>query len=599
MKCLGAAPIPSAGRWSNPNIANPMPQTLIADVSTRPCLAVLPTQGDYFNIFYIVLFFVLTVLWAYSAAWAQADGKKTRMSRGLWVPSIFASGLCGLVIWLFIPMYWIGFGLFTALYGTIIIIYVVVRNRRVSPAQTVLTMAHIQRLISGGKAKGPDKTHAQDRARIKDHEGKTPAWPKDPEQHAGYQGLQDLLFDAIWRRTSDVRLDFVPQQPVKVIYKVDGVDRLREPIAPELGPSLLAHFKRIAGLDVEEHRRPQSGGFEAAIGAGGQGDKEVEVGVKTSGSTAGQRVLLKITAEESKFRTADIGMTSDQLPVFEKLVKKSRGVMICGGPRASGVTSTLYAILRSHDVFMQNIHTLEIVKSLDIENITQHVYDGQESGVTFGKRFRSILRSDPDIVLAGDTPDAETAQYAAAAVKEGKKIYLGMTAKDTFSALRRYLQGVGNNGLAAAGLLAITCQRLVRILCTECRRAYKPDPALLKKANLPTGENRPFYRPPNPNEIEADKHGNQLLCPVCQGSGYLGRTGVFELLLMDDHLRALIAKGTALPTVKAEARKRGMLYLQEVALHKVYEGITSINEVLRVTKESSSKPAPPSRAGAS
>ena len=187
--------------------------------------------------------------------------------------------------------------------------------------------------------------------------------------------------------------------------------------------------------------------------------------------------------------------------------------------------------------------------------------------------------------MAGDSPDNETLAFAAAAGRQQKKLYLGMTANDTFSALRRYLDAVGDPGLAASSLVTLTNQRLVRVLCTACRRAYKPDPALLKKGNLPTGENRPFYRPPNPEELEVDKHGNQLICQVCQGSGYLGRTGVFEILAIDEQLRGLIAKGADIQTMKAEARKKGMLYLQEVALHKVYEGATSIAEVLRVTKE--------------
>ena len=141
-------------------------------------------------------------------------------------------------------------------------------------------------------------------------------------------------------------------------------------------------------------------------------------------------------------------------------------------------------------------------------------------------------------------------------------------------------------------LQLLLSQRLVRILCTECRKGYKPDPAILKKANLPTGENRPFYRPPNPNELEVDRQGNPIPCAVCQGAGYMGRTGVFEMLVIDDDLRALLAKATPLATVKTEARKRGMLYLQEVALYKVYEGVTSINEVLRVTKEGQAAAAP-------
>ncbi|MBN2562945.1 MAG: Flp pilus assembly complex ATPase component TadA [Phycisphaerae bacterium] len=566
-----------------------MPHTIIADVPSYESLAVLPTQGGYFSVVKIILFLLMVILWAHNSAWVQADTKKIRVPKGLWVFAVFGTGLLCLLIWFLVPLFWVGFAVFAILYGAAILSYVLFRNRRVAPAQTVLTPAHLRRLTtqdSGSKRDRAEAAHVRDRARIKDYQDKTPPWPTDPDEHAGYQGLQDLLFDAIWRRASDARLDFVAEQPVSVIYRVDGVDRAREPIDSHLGPYILTHIKRISGMDPDERRRPQTGHFNATIGAGGSADKSVDVEAKASGSTSGQRVLLRLIAEEAKFRPPDLGLTQDQLPVFEKVLAQPKGVVICSGPRGSGVTSTLYAILRTHDAFMQNIHTIEITKAMDLENITQHVFDDQDGATTFGKRFRSLIRTEPDVAMAGDAPDAETLAYAAAAGRQNKKIYLGMTAKDTFSALRRYLQGVGDNALAASSLVAITSQRLVRILCGECRRAYKPDPALLKKGNLPTGENRPFYRPPNPNEVEVDKQGNQLICPVCQGSGYLGRTGVFEILIISDHLRALLAKGTDLQTLKAEARKKGMLYLQEIALHKVYDGITSINEVLRVTKES-------------
>jgi len=567
-----------------------MPQSIIADTPAFLLLAELPAEGGYFSPVRIVLYLLMLVLWAYSASWVQADLKKIRAPTGIWSLLVFGSGVLCLAAWLFVPLFWVGFILFAVLYGPAIMAYVVFRNRRVAPAQTVLTMNHLNRLTKGGAAsKSTEAVHAKDRTRIKDYEDKTPPWPKDPDEHAGYQGLQDVLFDAIWRRASDVRLDFIPQQPVKVIYKVDGVDRAREPIEPELATSILGHIKRISGMDPEEHRRPQSGQFNAAIGAGGESNREVEIEARASGSTAGQRVLLKLIAEESKFRLPDLGFTKDQLPVIEQLAALPKGVIICSGPRGSGITSTLYAILRSHDAFMQNIHTLEHAKSMDLENITQHIFESKDGSVTFGKRFRSLLRTEPDVAMAGDTPDAETLAHGAASARQGKKVYLAMTAKDTLSTLRHYLQGVDDNALAAASLVAIITQRLVRILCTNCRRAYKPDAALLKKGNLPTGGNRPFYRPPNQNEIEVDKHGNQLPCPVCQGSGYLGRTGLFELLVIDDNLRAHIAKGAPLQNIKAEARKAGLMYLQEIALHKVYDGITSINEVLRVTKQSSSK----------
>ncbi len=573
-----------------------MPGPFHSSPLTPFLLAALPQEGGYFDVFKIVLFTLAMVLWLYSAAWCEQDLKTLRVPKGLWTAAVFGTGLLTIVIWFLVPIYWIGLMLFLVLYGAAIIGYVVFRNKRVSPAQTVLSVAHLQRLGKGGGGRQRD-IHSKDRVRIKDPAGKAPPWPKDPDEHAAYQAMQDLLFDAIWRRASDVRIDLLSSEPVKVIYKIDGVDRVREPLDPVEGVRIFGHLKRISGMNPDEHRRPQSGRFTATIGAGGAGDKAVDVEVKTSGSTAGQRMLLKMFAEEAKLRVGDLGLTRQQLKSFEKVLAEPKGVVLVSGPHGSGVTSTLYAILRNHDAFMQNIHTLEVTKALDLENVTQHVYDSQDGAVSFGKRFRSILRTEPDVAMAGDTPDAETAALAATAGRQGKKIYLGLTARDTFSALRKYLQAVNDQPLAASSLLAITNQRLARRVCPECRRAYKPDPNLLRKANLPTGDNRPFYRPPNPDEIEVDKQGTPILCPVCQGSGYIGRTGVYELLVIDDQLRNLISQGKPLANVKVEARKAGMLYLQEIALHKVYEGQTSINEVLRVTRdaaaEGSGQPAKP------
>lgn len=554
-------------------------------------LAALPQTGGYFSPVAIAVYLVCVLLWAHASAWVQKDTVRVKVPAGMWVAMVFASGAAALILWLLVPMFWLGLVLYVVLFGTASIVYVVYRNGRVAPGQTVLTLAHIQRLAKGNRGADPDVGFSKDRVRIKMPDGKTPTWPTDPDENAAFAAVQDLLFDAIWRRASDVRMDLAADQPVKVIYRVDGVDRLREPLDAALGPRMFAHLKRIGGMNAEEHRRPQSGRFKAAIGAGGKGDKTVDIEAKTSGSTAGERFIFKIVSEESKFRLPDIGLTDKQLPVVQELVKQPRGLVIVSGPKSNGITSTLYALLREHDAFLQNVHTLEVSKDQEVENITQHVFDSQGGEVTYGKRLRSILRMEPDVCMVSDLADAETAQVVATYAKQGKKLYLGLPARDAFSALQKYMQAVGDPALASAGLQGILSQRLVRILCAECRKGYKPDPAILKKANLPLGENRPFYRPPNPNELEVDKQGNPIICSVCQGSGYLGRTGVFELLVIDDDFRAKLSKGTPLATIKAEARKRGMLYLQEIALHKVYDGLTSINEVLRVTKEATAAPA--------
>jgi len=554
----------------------------------------IPDDSGYFSVLKLVLFVAAFVLFAHNAQWVDKDlRKKLLLTRSLWIWAVLLVGMLCLIVWLFVPIYWVGLGVFALLYLPTIISYCVYRNKRVSPADTVLSKAHMQRITSGRAGQTKDEaSHSHDRVRLKSPDGSSPKWPTDPTEHAAYRATQDLLFDAIWRRASDVRIDLLANQPGKVIYKVDGVDQGREPLDAELAPLMFSQLKRVAGCDPEERRRPQQGEFTGSIGAGGASDRTVTVDLNTMGSTAGERILLKLFSDEAKFKVADLGFTRPQLALFEPVVQESSGVVIVSGPRGSGVTSSLYAVMRGHDAFLQNIHTLEVSKALDLENVTQHVYDSQNGTVAFGARFRSVIRTEPDVVMAGDTPDAETAAIAAHAGKQGKKVYLGLTARDCFSALGKYIQAVNDPAMAAATLRCVTSQRLARVVCTECRRAYRPDANLLRKANLPTDQNRPFYRPPNPDELEVDKQGNPMLCPICQGTGYVGRTGVFEMLIVDDALREMIAKSTPLPTIKTEARKRGMQNMQEVALHKVYEGHTSIAEVLRVTKEGSGgKPA--------
>jgi type II secretory ATPase GspE/PulE/Tfp pilus assembly ATPase PilB-like protein len=570
---------------------------LSSDASlTHHILAALPSAGGYFDPIKIGLYFGCILLWAHTCAWVQKDTKKVRVPSGMWVGLNAGSGLLSLLLFMFLPSFWISLVAYLLLFGSCALVYVFFRNKRVAPAETVLTLAHIQRLGKGKAGGASDEAqHGKDRTKIKDSNNKSPAWPTDPDQHAGYQVMQDLLFDVIWARASDVRMDLLQGQPLKIVYKVDGIDRSREPIDAQPAAIVFYYLKKIAGMSPEEGRKPQNGRFKASIGAG-KAEKTVEFDVRASGSTAGQRILMKLVFDENKLRLPDVGFIKPQMPIIEAVLAEPKGLVLCTGPRASGVTTTLYAFVRGHDAFIQNIHTLEVTKLMDIENVTQHVFDSSDATASFGKRLRSILRTEPDVFLSGDLPDAESAAVAAAAAKQGKKIYAGMQAKDTFDALRTYLQLVNDTPLAAAGLHAIINQRLLRLVCGNCRRGYKPDPALLKKANLPLDENRPFYRPPNPNEVETDKHGTPILCPVCQGAGYLGRTGVFEVFVISDALRSLIAKGEAIATIKTEARKKGMLYLQEVALHKVYDGVTSINEVLRVTQE---KPAAPARAAAS
>ncbi|MHC4674389.1 MAG: GspE/PulE family protein [Planctomycetota bacterium] len=278
------------------------------------------------------------------------------------------------------------------------------------------------------------------------------------------------------------------------------------------------------------------------------------------------------------------GIGDKQLELFKEVISKTTGLVLVCGPRRSGVTTTLYAVLREHDAFLQNLLSLEMQPLMDLENITQHIYDTTKHEASYARQLQTVLRREPDVVMVSDCPDRETAHLAAKAGggSGAKKIYMGVQAGDSFDGLKKLVSLAGDMDSVADSLLAVVAQRLVRKLCIACRQAYRPDKQLLKKANLPVDKIEHFYRVPPEGLV--DSKGNPILCPNCQGNGYFGRTGVYEILFIDEDIRGLIRKGQPINAIRAYARKNNMLYLQEVGLQKVIEGTTSMNEVLRALR---------------
>jgi type II secretory ATPase GspE/PulE/Tfp pilus assembly ATPase PilB-like protein len=227
---------------------------------------------------------------------------------------------------------------------------------------------------------------------------------------------------------------------------------------------------------------------------------------------------------------------------------------------------------------------------MDLENITQHIYDPKKHEGSFSRQLQTVFRREPDVVMVSDCPDRETAHLVVKAAQANKRIYVGMQAKDSFEALKKFASLAGDSDGLAAVLRAVLAQRLVRKLCVACRIAYKPDLQLLRKANLPVDKIDYFYRPPKPEEMVDDK-GRPKVCPNCQNSGYFGRTGLFELLAVEPKMRELIANGQPLSAVRAQARKNGMRYLQEVGLEKVWGGVTGMNEMLRALRNENNAPS--------
>lgn len=558
-------------------------------------LAQLPEPGGYISPIRVVLILLAMVPWLLFCQWLDKDlTKMRRMNKEMWNGIALGGGVAGLVVWLFLP--WTTPGLFAAGFGLWFVLtfgscgaYVFTRNSMVDAPSRVFTPRHIKAWFASltNKKKQSGTSLAFERVKLTDADRKKVTVPSDPNQTTAYEAAQNLLFDALWRRATDVEM-LVSGNGVRLAYRVDGVVAPRNDLFErEMAEQAMTFLKRIAGLDVEEKRKPQKGNITGSIPGGSAGETRIEV--ITSGTTQHERLALKIIGDENRLRISDLGLTQQQREAFDAMIAGPGGLVLVSGPRASGVTTTLYAAMRCHDAFMQNLLALEQQPLMDLENITQYTYDSTKHEGSFARQLQTVLRREPDVVMVSDCLDRETAHLAVTAARAGKRIYMGVQAKDSFDALKRVLSLAGDTDGVAEALRGILSQRLIRKLCVACRIAYKPDPQLLKKANLPIDKIEHFYRMPRPEEC-VDEKGNPKVCPNCQGSGYFGRTGIFEIMTVNDAVREQIKAGQPVNAIRATARKAGMLYLQEIGLQKVIEGTTSMNEMLRVIRDEEAKP---------
>lgn len=550
-------------------------------------LAAFPTPGAYVNLLKIAGVVLLLLGWAAVVQWVDRDTDKVKTQREQWNMIVVGGGLAGFFVLIVPPwtsaLYFVGVGLFLLLAGGSALWYVIHRNGRVVASGRVLTSDHIRRLLTGGgKAKTLTDQRGQ-RVRLAASDGKPiQLATEDPEEQLDYYAAQDFLYDMLWRRASDVDM-LRNGERFRVVYQIDGVASERaEGVAVDEGERVFRYLKSAAGLNVEERRKPQVGAIHAALVS--HEGKMGQIEVHTSGSTAGERLRLRTRGDSMVIRIHELGLMPARLEMVKELIARRHALMLLTAPRGAGVTTTMYAVAKAHDAFLNNIHTIEQRPIADLDNITQNKHEPGSSNVAYARSLQSILRREPDIVFVGECNDRETAQIATRATDE-RKIYMCMEAADSFEALSRYMSLVDDNKLVARALSAVTNQRLVRKLCPQCRQAFRPDADTLKKLNLPADKIERFYRPPT--EPILDKKGREIICQECQGTGYRGRTGIFEVLAINEDIAKLIAEDAGIQRIKSAARRNRMYYLQEEGLFKVIDGTTSLNEVLRCLRSNS------------
>jgi type II secretory ATPase GspE/PulE/Tfp pilus assembly ATPase PilB-like protein len=273
--------------------------------------------------------------------------------------------------------------------------------------------------------------------------------------------------------------------------------------------------------------------------------------------------------------------------MLNKIRDGKQGVFIISGPKKSGVTTTFYALLRQHDAFLNSIDVLERQPTADLPNINQITFSLSDTGTTtFAKRLLSLVRMGPDIIGVAGCNDSESAKISAQASEDNRIVYVTLEADSVVTALGKWIKLVGDKKLAVETLIGISNQRLVRNLCGECRAAYSPNSGLLRKFNLSSEKVKVLYRP---GKVVYDKRGREKTCPNCQGTGFYGRTGIFELIMLNEKLKEAIKPLNTLTEIGTQLRHAKMLYLQERALKRVIDGTTAVNEMIRSISASKTK----------
>ncbi|MCK4343046.1 MAG: Flp pilus assembly complex ATPase component TadA [Phycisphaerae bacterium] len=543
-------------------------------IATLELLAQLPYEPHYFlNPVKLVAFMVVFAIWVVFAQWVDKDAVAVNTYRTLWSMLTLASGAAALLLGLFIPLFWVGFLLFFIINLVMMVVYILHRNGLVREEDRVFTPTHFRRLKEEGFSGKKKQKEVTERVRITDADRKVVTIPEEEEGREQYRLTQDLVFDALWRRATIVEV--LPAKDVaKVSYQIDGETDQREGLVRQEADLLVHFLKQIAGLNMEERRKPQRGQIVAAIG-----ENRHKIAVRTDGSTAGEKLTLRIFYNEETLKVPDLGFNPKQLEVAMALREVTPGMILLTAPSGHGLTTTIYSFTRTHDRFLQNVQTIEFEKEMEIDNVTQKVFSAS-GGTTFTEQLLKLVRSDPDIIVLPELRERESAAIAAQAAAQKQKVYVGLMAVDIFDALRKWMTLVGDKGLVAKSLLAVGNQRLVRILCDQCKQAYKPDAQMMRKLNLPA--DKALYRKPEP---EYDKHGNEIACQACQGTGYVGRTAVFDWLTVDDGLREVLRRSTSMNDIQNYVLKKGEVGLQAQALQKVLVGVTSIQEVARAVRQ--------------
>ncbi|WP_420894262.1 GspE/PulE family protein [Vandammella animalimorsus] len=382
------------------------------------------------------------------------------------------------------------------------------------------------------------------------------------------------LVNTIIGRVIDLRASDIHLEPFEdglhVRYRVDGVINVAEVIAPRLAPAVGSRVKLLAHLDIAERRLPQDGRIKTRVKG-----RELDLRVSTVPTVYGESIVMRVLDRASvRLNLDDMGFAPDTLARFNELLAKPHGIFLVTGPTGSGKTTTLYAGLAKLDADSQKIITVEDPVEYQLAGINQ-IQVHPQINLTFANALRAILRQDPDIIMIGEMRDGETAQIAVQSALTGHLVLSTLHTNTAPGAIIRMEDMGVERYLITSSVNGVLAQRLVRTLCPHCKQPHELAPQVLQGTGLArfVQPGQALYRP--------------VGCEHCRGTGYKGRTGIHELMVLDEVLRRAILDGKDAAELASLAAQRGMLSLYEDGLRKVAQGLTSLEEVTRVTQDQS------------
>ena len=379
--------------------------------------------------------------------------------------------------------------------------------------------------------------------------------------------VNHIISQSIKARASDIHIEPY-QESFKVRYRVDGI--LYDLLTPPkwIQASLISRIKVMAKMNIAEKRLPQDGRINLKIG-----NQEIDVRVSTIPTSFGERVVMRLLNKTSSLmRLSDLGIDAAMLETLKKLVASPNGMILMTGPTGSGKTTTLYALLSSINSPDINIITIEDPIEYQINGISQ-IQVNPKIDLTFARGLRSIVRQDPDVVLVGEIRDHETAEIAVQSALTGHLVFSTLHTNDSAGAITRLVDIGIEPFLISSSVIAVAAQRLVRVLCEHCKKAHHPDEATLMSIGIPS------------QTIQGAEIYQAVGCEKCFHTGYRGRIGIYELMLMGQELKSLILKSYDANRIMEKARKLHMVSLRQDGINKVLRGVTTIEEVLRVTQK--------------